>query len=154
MFSGLAMSTRGRASTQYSNTIGRFHWHRLSQNSATRGVPGPPYLTRGISLRGSSEEPRPSPTPFLRPGFLSSQDSAQVLFKRREKRLLTQWSAGPFVGTWEFRALLGNRRGEEAAFVGGRAEEGTDHDHTLLGIRQYAQISTWWVPHHCAMSSM
>ena len=74
-------------------------------------IPGTPYLTRRPSL-GS--------------WFLPSQDPAQLLFERRQKRLLSQWSAGMLVGTQDFEVLFANDPGEEAAPLGGQLEQGRD----------------------------
>ena len=48
------------------------------------------------------------------------------MFERRQKRLLSQWSAGMLVGTQDFEVLFANDPGEEAAPLGGQLEQGSD----------------------------
>ena len=59
-------------------------------------IPGTPYLIQRLPLAA---------------GFLPFQNSAQVLLERRQKRLVTERSAGVFVGTQEFHVLFTNHPG-------------------------------------------
>ena len=75
-----------------------------------------------ISLRPQSPAPGLSTLRLARwSGLPAPQDSAQILFKRRQKRLVAQWSAGTLVSTQEFDVLLPNHPGEETAPVWRRA---------------------------------
>ena len=86
-------------------------------------VPETPYLTLRPWVPGDTYL---TPRPSLGPRFLPSQDPAQLLFERRQKRLFSQWSAGMLVGTQEFDVLFSNDPGEEAASLGGQLEPGSD----------------------------
>ena len=83
----------------------------VRENLVRFGVPGTPYLT-----------PRPS----LGAGFLPPQDPAQVLFQRRQKRLVSWRSAGMLVGTEQFYVLFPNHPGEEGTPVGSQRVQGSD----------------------------
>jgi hypothetical protein len=65
---------------------------RTSDLAAATGVPGTPYLTRGVPPAGSVAR-----QPLLGAGLPPSENPAQVLFERRQEILLAQWSAGTLV---------------------------------------------------------
>ena len=65
------------------------------------------------------------PRPYLRAGFLPSEDPAQVFFERGQKRLFSQRPGGMLVGMEEFYVFCSNHPGEECTPVGGQLQEGS-----------------------------
>ncbi len=78
------------------------------------GVPGTPYSILRLSFRGLLPFSN-APRPWLRSRLLTSEDSAKVLFERRQELLVAQKPARMPVGTEEFDVLFANHPGEEAA---------------------------------------
>jgi hypothetical protein len=63
---------------------------------------------------------------------LPSQDPPEILFERRQKVLVSQWSARVLVGTQEFDVFLSDHPGEKGSPVGGQLEQRTDLDKRVV----------------------
>jgi len=54
------------------------------------------------------------------------------LFEPRQKRLLSQWSAGVLVGTQQSYVLFSNHSGEESTPVGGQVDQGSHSNERVV----------------------